>query len=92
LIGDTIQFIRYANLLIERHAKVIIGCDPPLQRLMLNNFTRAQILDWHQPLPQFDLQCPLLDLPRLFQSSPGNWSDAIRGVIDALSQLVDSKR
>jgi tetratricopeptide (TPR) repeat protein len=68
-LGDTIQFIRYANLLIQRQAKVIIGCDPALQRLLRSNFSSAVILDWEQPLPRLDFQCPMLDLPRFFDTT-----------------------
>ena len=33
-LGDTIQFIRYVQLLLERGAKVVVECQPRLRRLL----------------------------------------------------------
>jgi tetratricopeptide (TPR) repeat protein len=33
-LGDTLQFIRYARLVKERGGRVIVGCQPPLLRLL----------------------------------------------------------
>lgn len=70
-LGDTIQFVRYANLLMERHATVIIGCDPSLQRLLRNSIN-APVVDVNEPLPPFDLQCPMLSLAGLFGTTLEN--------------------
>jgi len=70
-LGDTIQFVRYANLLIDKHASVIVDCDPSLHRLLRNNI-KARILDRDKPLPSLDFQCPMLSLPQLFETTLQN--------------------
>jgi tetratricopeptide (TPR) repeat protein len=65
-IGDTIQFVRYATLVKERGGTVILQCPPYLRRLL----SRAEGVDRVMPegelLPAFDVQAPLMSLPRLF--------------------------
>ncbi len=60
--GDTIQFIRYAPLLAGRGATVICEVQPEL-RPLLSGIAGAAIIAAGEPLPAFDLHCPLLSLP-----------------------------
>jgi tetratricopeptide (TPR) repeat protein len=68
--GDTIQFIRYAPLLAGRGAKVVCEVQPELQSL-LSPFEDIDIIAKGEPLPPFDLHCPLLSLPLAFGTKPG---------------------
>jgi Flp pilus assembly protein TadD len=61
--GDVIQFARYAKVLADRGAQVILGCRPELGRLMACCAGVAQVITAGQSLPTFDLHCPLLSLP-----------------------------
>jgi tetratricopeptide (TPR) repeat protein len=63
--GDTIQFIRYAPLLADRGARVICEVQPALQPLLsqLENIGDVTVVPVGEPLPAFDLHCPLLSLP-----------------------------
>ena len=61
--GDVIQFSRYAKVLADRGAKAIIGCRPELARLMSCCHGVSQVVAAGQPMPKFDLHCPLLSLP-----------------------------
>jgi Flp pilus assembly protein TadD len=63
--GDTIQFIRYAPLLARLGAKVICEVQPELQSL-LSRFDDITVIARDEPLPAFDLHCPLLSLPLAF--------------------------
>jgi tetratricopeptide (TPR) repeat protein len=67
--GDTIQFIRYAPLLVSRGAKVVCEVQPELQPL-LSQFEDVGLVAKGQPLPAFDLHCPLLSLPLAFKTQP----------------------
>src|SRR5262249_35866332 len=61
--GDTIQFVRYAPLLHERGARVLVGCRPAMQRLLQSVPGIDQIILDGEPLPEFDLHCSLVSLP-----------------------------
>jgi tetratricopeptide (TPR) repeat protein len=62
-LGDTIQFCRYAPLVAARGAHVVIEVQKPLRRLMETLAGVARVISRGDPLPAFDLQCPLLSLP-----------------------------
>jgi hypothetical protein len=64
--GDTFQFVRYVPLLAERGARVILECQPAVARLMAGVEGVAAVVPRGQPLPDFDLHCPLMSLPLVF--------------------------
>jgi len=72
--GDSIQFIRYLPLLARHGGKIIIECQPELERIFqtLPKTPDAgfRIVVKGQPLPSFDLHCPLLSLPMVFKTTP----------------------
>jgi tetratricopeptide (TPR) repeat protein len=70
--GDAIHFIRYLPLVAERGGKIIIECRPELQRLFQGIAGESQVLLSDQPLPNFDLQCPLMDLLLVFGTTLSN--------------------
>ncbi|WP_158903700.1 tetratricopeptide repeat protein [Burkholderia sp. L27(2015)] len=61
--GDTIQFCRYARLVAERGAHVILEVPPALKSLLGQLTGVAQVLSQGDVLPEFDYQCPMLSLP-----------------------------
>ncbi len=70
--GDAIQFIRYLPLVSRRGGRIIIECPVGLQRLLhmfAGNAGNAQIVLKGQPLPAYDVYCPLLSLPRIFRTT-----------------------
>ena len=71
-IGDAIQFIRYLPLVQQRVGKIILECSAELQRLFRTTAERCQIVAEGGLLPGFDLQCPLLSLPRIFGTTSTN--------------------
>jgi tetratricopeptide (TPR) repeat protein len=64
--GDTLQFIRYLPLVAQRGGRVIVRCREGLRRLLQTMGADVPILEKGEPLPAFDVHCPLLSLPRLF--------------------------
>ncbi len=64
--GDTIQFCRYVPLVAERAARVVLEVQKPLYELMSTLPGTAQIVSRGDPLPDFDIHCPLLSLPLAF--------------------------
>jgi len=61
--GDTIQFIRYAKLVSDLGANVIVEVQKPLMALLkdLDGISLATFKGGK--LPEFDFQCPLMSLP-----------------------------
>jgi tetratricopeptide (TPR) repeat protein len=71
-LGDAIQFIRYAPLLRQRGATVIVECHEPLASLLGTCPGVDRALPRGAPLPDFDVHAPLLSLPRLFGTTADN--------------------
>jgi tetratricopeptide (TPR) repeat protein len=66
--GDTIQFCRYVPLVAARGARVILEVEEPLVGLLTGLAGTARTITKGNPLPDFDLQCPLLSLPLAFKT------------------------
>ena len=67
-LGSSLQFMRYANLLKQRGAKVIVECQPPLKKL-LSCLDGIQVLAKGEALPSFDCHLPLMSCPRVFKTT-----------------------
>lgn len=65
-LGDTLQFCRYAPLVAAQGARVVLEVQKPLVELMRDLPGVAALVGRGEPLPDFDLQCPLLSLPLAF--------------------------
>src|SRR6186997_1782065 len=65
-LGDTIQFCRYVPLVAARGARIIFEVQKTLQTLMTSLGSGGQIVPKGDPLPAFDLHCPLVGLPLAF--------------------------
>ncbi len=69
--GDTIQFIRYASLVKQAGASVLVECQKPLVRLLAGCRGVDALIGQGDDLPPFDVQAPLLSLPGIFHTSLG---------------------
>jgi Flp pilus assembly protein TadD len=63
-LGDAIQFCRHLSR-IEPGAQVIVRVQAPLVRLLAASFPAMHVIAQNEPLPPFDLECPLLSLPHV---------------------------
>jgi tetratricopeptide (TPR) repeat protein len=70
--GDTIQFVRYARLVVARGAHVTLEVQPALAGLLAASGCADAVVAAGTPLPPFDLHCPLLSLPKLFATTIAN--------------------
>lgn len=65
--ADTIQFVRYVKLLKERGARVLVDCQPTLQRLIAAQpYVDGLISQDVGERQTWDYSAPLLSLPHLF--------------------------
>jgi tetratricopeptide (TPR) repeat protein len=68
-LGDTIQFSRYASLVADMEAQVILEVDSVLESIMKTLRGPAKVLGKGNALPHFDFHCPLHSLPLAFGTS-----------------------
>lgn len=74
--GDTVQFVRYAPMVIARGASrgasraahVLLEVQASLRPLFAGMNGVAGVFARGDPLPPFDLQCSLMSLPRAFRT------------------------
>jgi tetratricopeptide (TPR) repeat protein len=67
--GDTIHFIRYAPLVARQGARVIVQCQPELLSLLREIAGIEGVFSLHEPVPEFDVHCPLLSVPGLMNTT-----------------------
>jgi ADP-heptose:LPS heptosyltransferase len=67
-LGDTIQFARYIPMLAGRGARVMLWVDDPLASLLSGLAGVSRLLTRSDPLPEFDLHCPICSLPLAFRT------------------------
>ncbi len=68
LLGDTIQFVRYARLLKEQGGTVIVECPRPLLRLLSRCPGIDHLVGRGDPLPAHDVRAHLMSLAYLFRT------------------------
>ena len=94
-LGDTIQFCRYAALVAARGGWAILQVQPAVERLMRSlavvHSDGAETAVLGAAPPEFDLECPLLSLPAVFETALDTvpWPGAYLG---AESEVALKKR
>jgi tetratricopeptide (TPR) repeat protein len=71
-LGDMLQFCRYAKLAKEKGAKVLLGTDKPLVRLLATLEGVDQVISKGDAIPPYDLHIPLMSLPYAFKTRMDN--------------------
>ena len=67
--GDTLQFVRFAPLVAALGARVVLEVPRPLVRLLSEVDGVDAVVACGEPLPAFDLHCPMASLPLAFRLS-----------------------
>jgi tetratricopeptide (TPR) repeat protein len=62
-LGDTVMFARYAPLLARAGARVVLEVEPELKGLLAGLEGVTAVVGRAEPLPPFDVHCPLTSLP-----------------------------
>jgi len=65
--GDTLQFIRFLPMIVEKGGHIIFECQAPLVDLVRGMEGGFQVIRQGEGLPDHDYQIPLLSLPGLFE-------------------------
>jgi tetratricopeptide (TPR) repeat protein len=67
-LGDTMQFCRYIPLVAKRGGVVYFEVQHGLQRLMANVDGVRVVCTRGLKLPEFDVHCPLMSMPAIFET------------------------
>jgi tetratricopeptide (TPR) repeat protein len=67
-LGDSLLFCRYCTLLARLGARVILEVPGPLVSLCSTLEGVTQVIPYGEPLPDFDVRCPLMSLPLAFKT------------------------
>jgi hypothetical protein len=76
-LGDTIQFVRYAPLLAGTGARVVMEVQRELAGLLGRVEGVTAVVGRGDPLPAFDVHCPLGSLPCAFGTEPSSIPAAV---------------
>ncbi len=76
-LGDTVQFVRYVPRLAQMGARVVLEVQPALKELLGGLDGVASIAGRGEPLPPYDVHCPLGSLPLAFKTDVSNVPAAI---------------
>lgn len=68
-LGDSIQFVRYVDLVKERGGRTLILCPPTLCDIFSAMKNADQVIPIGKNIPDFDCQCPLMSLPFIFETT-----------------------
>ena len=64
-MGDALQFVRYLPMVAAKGSSIVLQVQPALAPL-LRAMRGVTVIPRGEPLPPFDLQLPMMDLPGLF--------------------------
>jgi tetratricopeptide (TPR) repeat protein len=76
-LGDTIQFARYAPIVAQAGAKVLLEVQPELKALLAGLDGVTACMARGEPLPAYDLHCPLGSMPLALKTDSANVPAAI---------------
>jgi Flp pilus assembly protein TadD len=65
-LGDTLQFVRYVPLLVERGAEVVLQVQPPLKNLLRDLHPSVCVVTDVSEVGRFDHHCALMSLAGAF--------------------------
>ncbi len=71
-LGDSLQFVRYAELVKQQGGTVMVACPRPLARIVATCPGVDRVVIPGESPPPFDVHLPLLSLPGIFRTSLDN--------------------
>jgi tetratricopeptide (TPR) repeat protein len=91
-LGDALQFCRYARLVSDLGARVILEVHEPLRSLLAGLEGVSQLVTKGDALPDFDYQCPLLSLPLAFKTRLNTIPSSARYLASDATKLASWQR
>lgn len=87
-LGDTLQFLRYVPMVVAAGGQVFIDVPQQICRLAAQIPDVAAVIATGEPVPDHELQCPLMSLPLAFQTT----LDSIPSRVPYLTVPEDAQR
>ncbi len=75
-LGDTLQFVRFVSE-AARRARVILGCPDSLNALLRASLPCVADCVSGEPVPPYDLHCPIMSLPGILGATPEHFRDPV---------------
>ncbi len=75
-LGDTLQFVRYVEMVQNLGARLVVEVHSPLVPL-LEGLEGVTLVKQGDPLPPFECHCPLMSLPLAFQTTLSSIPSAV---------------
>ena len=97
-LGDTIQFVRYLDLLQKKGGRVVLEAQISLVPLLKEMGSIDVLLRKDELPPHFDFHAPLMELPRLFSTniknipSPNAYLKANKNLIQAWNKRLGPRK
>jgi len=88
--GDTLQFVRYANVLKRGGARVILGCAGALKQLLARVEGVDSVIAHGERIPAHDFHMPLLSLPGLFKTALASIPGPV-GYVSAPAEDIEAR-
>lgn len=76
-LGDTLQFIRYAQILHDMGATTILSCPPPLVKLLQDCPYLDQVIPTTDGIPGHHASASLMSLPAVFNTTHETMPDTV---------------
>lgn len=76
-LGDTIQFLRFVPSVAARGGRVVLETQPELRSLVQGLEGAVSVHGRGNPLPRFDVECPLMSLPLALGTAPDRIPDHV---------------
>lgn len=70
--GDTLQMLRYLPMLSNLFGEIAIEVQPQMKRLVAMAYPFVNVVVYGSQFPQTDYYCPVMSLPRAFNTSYDN--------------------
>ena len=89
--GDSIQFVRYADLAKRRGGRVVVECQPALKRLFQSLEAADAVVARGEALPPCDLQLSMMSAPVVFETDLGTIPQTVPylGALPADAPVLD---
>jgi tetratricopeptide (TPR) repeat protein len=90
-LGDTIMGCRYIPMVSALGAQVVVEVQPPLKSLLQKIDGISTLIAKGEPIPHFDVHCPLMSLPLAFNTTLENIPSKIP-YLSVLPNIVEKWR